>query len=82
MKLKVIVIPQPQVLDPQGQTVKKALHHMGHTNVRGTTVGRYLEFELEPGIDAEAAKESLKRIAVRANIFNPVMEDCRIEIGE
>jgi len=78
MKAKIIITPKRAVLDPQGKTVQNALAQMGHTNVAGVHVGKYLEIELT-GTDREAARQALDEACHRF-LSNPVIEDYQLVI--
>ena len=79
MKARLIITPKKAVLDPQGKTVQNALEHMGYTGVTAVHVGKYLEIDLEPGTDREAARTALNDAAHKF-LSNPVIEDYRLEI--
>lgn len=79
MKAKIVITPKKAVLDPQGKTVQSALEHMGYQNVTGVHVGKYIEIDLAPGTQAEAAKAAIDEACHRF-LSNPVIEDYRLEI--
>jgi phosphoribosylformylglycinamidine synthase subunit PurS len=79
MKAKLVITPKKAVLDPQGKTVENALTHMGYQGVTGVHVGKYVEIDLAPGTDREAARAALDE-AARRFLSNPVIEDYRLEI--
>jgi len=79
MKAKIIITPKKAVLDPQGKTVQNALEHMGYQGVTGVHVGKYLEIDLAPGTDREAARRTLNDAAHKF-LSNPVIEDYRLEM--
>ena len=81
MKAKIIITPKKAVLDPQGKTVQNALEHMGYTGVTAVHVGKYLEIELAPGTDREAARQALDDAAHKF-LSNPVIEDYKLEITD
>ncbi len=72
MKAKITILPKPSVLDPQGSAVAAALAQMGHGEVAGTRVGRYIELEL--GRDTPQVREGVRQ-ACRDFLSNPVIED-------
>ena len=45
MRATVLVRPKPGILDPQGQAVASALHHLGF-DVGDARVGRLVELDL------------------------------------
>ncbi len=79
MKAKIIITPKQAVLDPQGKVVENTLIHMGYQGVTGVHVGKYVEIDLAPGTDREAAKAALNEAAHKF-LSNPVIEDYRLEI--
>ena len=79
MKARIIITPKKAVLDPQGKTVQTALEHMGYTGVTAVHVGKYLEIDLAPGTDREAARTALNDAAHKF-LSNPVIEDYKLEI--
>ena len=81
MKIKFVVTPQKQVVHPPSVTVKSALHQMGHSDVTTLTLGRFVELEVTDSSWPSATSDELRKLAIKANIFNPVIEDCRVEVG-
>jgi phosphoribosylformylglycinamidine synthase subunit PurS len=77
MKARVFVSPKTTVLDPQGQTIRGALHGLGHASIEDVRQGKFFEIELAAGDRAAAAKE-MDEIA-RDVLSNPVIEDYRVE---
>jgi phosphoribosylformylglycinamidine synthase len=45
------------VLDPQGQAVTGALHHMGNNEVKDVRIGKYIELRLDTASKEEAEKK-------------------------
>jgi phosphoribosylformylglycinamidine synthase subunit PurS len=78
MKAKIIITPKKAVVDPQGNTVRSALSHMGYDSVTAVHVGKYLELELT-GEDRETARSRLEEACHRF-LSNPLIEDYRLEI--
>ncbi len=74
MKAKVYVTLKREVLDPQGDAVRRALTAQGFDRVERVRVGKFIEIELTgDGGDDELAKMCERLLA------NPVIEDFRIE---
>ncbi len=69
------------VLDPQGQTIRRALAGMGHGAIASVRQGKYFEIELEPGTDRAKAEAEIDQIA-RDVLANPVIEEYRVEFGD
>ncbi len=79
MKARVHVSLKPSVLDPQGQTITKALHSLGHNEILDVRQGKYFDIELDPSISKEALALKLHSITVEV-LSNPVIEDFQIEV--
>ena len=72
VKVNVIVKPKEAVLDPQGNTVRDAMRHLGMPEVRSVRIGKYMEIEIEGnGDDVEKRLHGL----CRDLLSNPVIED-------
>lgn len=80
MKARVFVTLKPDVLDPQGQAIQKALRSLGHEGVRDVRQGKLFEIELDE-LDANTARERLEKLADQL-LANTVIEDYKVEIGE
>jgi phosphoribosylformylglycinamidine synthase len=81
MKATVYVRLKQEVLDPQGDAVKRALGTLGFAGVRGVRVGKLIELELEP--DETRSPEDLKRALGRMAedlLANLVIEDYEIRV--
>ena len=74
MKAHVYVTLKRTVLDAQGQTVADALRRMDYKNVTDVRQGKYFLLTIEDGIDPEAARVEIERIA-REVLTNPVIEE-------
>ena len=79
MKATVLVRLKSEVLDPQGDAVRRALGKLGFEGVKGVRVGKLIELELE---DATAGKDLQARLAKMADemLANPVIEDFEIKV--
>lgn len=71
MRARVLVRPKQGILDPQGQTVERALKALGFEGVRNVSVGRLIELELE---DPAQLPEMCNRL-----LANPLIEDWEVE---
>ena len=80
MKATVVVRLKPEVLDVQGDAVRRALGKLGFEGVDAVRVGKIIEIE----IDAEHAKApDLKaRLQKMADemLANPVIEDYEVRL--
>jgi phosphoribosylformylglycinamidine synthase PurS subunit len=72
MKAKVIVMPKPSILDPQGVAVRDAMRHHGLPGAKSVRVGRMIEVEVDGASEAQ-----LHEIA-REMLSNPVIEDYQL----
>ncbi|MDI6846223.1 MAG: phosphoribosylformylglycinamidine synthase subunit PurS [Candidatus Saccharicenans sp.] len=80
MKVRILVTLKESVLDPQGQTVRNALHTLGYHQVRDVRQGKVFEIELE-GSSREEAEKIVPEIADRV-LANPIIEKFTWEILE
>lgn len=78
MKVRVLVSFKDSVLDPQGQTVKNALHTLGYEFVRDVRQGKVFEIELD-GISQEEVKKLVPEISDKV-LANPIIEKFSFEI--
>lgn len=79
MKAKVYVNLKSGVLDPQGKAIQHSVELLGFTGISDVRQGKYFEISLEPGVDNQAARESVEKMA-REVLSNPIIEDYRVEI--
>ncbi len=77
MKATVLVRLKPEVLDPQGDAVRRALGTLGVSGVRDVRIGKIVEIELEDGLPADEVRARLASMA-DAILANPVIEDYEI----
>ena len=66
MKVRILVSFKESVLDPQGQTVKNALHTLGYGFIKDVRQGKVFELELE-GISQEEAEKVIPKISDKAS---------------
>jgi len=81
MKATVLVRLKSEVLDPQGDAVRRALGKLGFEGVKGVRVGKLIEIELDDAA-AGAGGELKARLEKMADemLANPVIEDFEIRI--
>jgi len=75
---RVYVTLKPTVNDPQGLTVRDAVHSLGFSNIASVRVGKYLELRLAAD-DAETARAQVDEVC-RKLLANPVIEDYRFDL--
>jgi phosphoribosylformylglycinamidine synthase len=78
MKFRVFVSLKPTVLDPQGQTICRALNGMGHSSIADVRQGKYFDITVAEGVSREQAEREIEQIAQDV-LANPVIEDYRVE---
>ncbi|HEY4677961.1 MAG TPA: phosphoribosylformylglycinamidine synthase subunit PurS [Candidatus Angelobacter sp.] len=81
MKAYVTVMLKTTVLDPQGKTIHGALKKMGYKGVDAVRQGKFFELNLDGGLDKNAAKAEVERIA-KDVLTNPVIEEFSYRIEE
>jgi phosphoribosylformylglycinamidine synthase subunit PurS len=82
MKATIVVRLKPEVLDPQGDAVRRALARLGFDGVKDVRIGKIIEIELD---DARAAPADLgPRLGRMADelLANPVIEDYEVKTPE
>ena len=80
-KATVLVRLKTEVLDPQGDAVKRALDKLGFEGVKGVRIGKLIEIDLgdTPVGDQAALKSRLEKMADEM-LANPVIEDFEIRV--
>jgi phosphoribosylformylglycinamidine synthase len=70
LRARVLIRPKEGILDPQGQTVERALPALGFEGVSDVRVGRLVELEVPDIAEVEAMCEKL--------LANPLVEDYEV----
>lgn len=76
VRARVDVMLKPEIADPQGATIERALPSLGWDNVSNVRVGKHLELELEGASDDEL-RDQLEEMC-RRFLANPVIESYEI----
>lgn len=76
-KFKVIVKLKDGVLDPQGETVRRAIEHLGYRGVSQVRIGKYVEINAEENVTSQEIEEIADRL-----LANPVIETYEIFMEE
>ena len=71
MRARVLIRPKAGILDPQGQTVERALPALGFDGVSNVHVGRLVELDVDDPSQVAAMCEKL--------LANPLIEDYEIQ---
>jgi phosphoribosylformylglycinamidine synthase subunit PurS len=77
-RVVVSVMPKPEILDPQGKAVHKALPRLGFTGVSDVRQGKRFELEVEGDLTDDRLAE-IHELAERL-LSNPVIEDYQVEV--
>ncbi len=77
---KIYVTLKPTVNDPQGLTIKGALHNLGFTKVTSVRMGKYLEVKLGEN-ERSRAQDQVEEMC-RKLLANPVIENYSFELQE
>lgn len=75
---KVFISFKPAVNDPEGLTIRGALHSLGYEAVGSVRAGKYFQIEIESEDERQAAaivEEMCERL-----LANPVMERYEFEV--
>jgi phosphoribosylformylglycinamidine synthase len=70
LKARVLIRPKEGILDPQGQTVERALPALGFEGVSDVRIGRLVELDVPDIAEVEAMCEKL--------LANPLVEDYEV----
>ncbi|KAA9376112.1 phosphoribosylformylglycinamidine synthase subunit PurS [Microbispora cellulosiformans] len=74
------VMLKPEILDPQGQAIARALPRLGFSGVSEVRQGKRFELELDGPAD-EAALSEVRKMA-ETLLANTVIEDFAISVAE
>ena len=75
---RVYVTLKPTVNDPQGLTIRGALHDLGFREVETVRAGKYLELKVKTA-DRQEAERQVEEMC-RQLLANPVIEEYRFEL--
>jgi phosphoribosylformylglycinamidine synthase subunit PurS len=78
VKVTVNVTRRPEIADPQGATVHRALNDLGYHGVRSVRVDRTVHMEVDGG-EPEAVRAEVVRMCEQL-IANPVLEDFEVVV--
>lgn len=77
-RVVVDVMPKPEILDPQGQAIQKALGRLGFDTVAAVRQGKRFEVEIDGEVDA-AALAKVEQMA-ETLLANTVIEEFTVHI--
>jgi phosphoribosylformylglycinamidine synthase subunit PurS len=75
---KVYITLKPTVNDPQGLTIRGALHNLGFASVEDVRAGKYIEIRIKEN-DLAKAKEQANEMCLKL-LANPVIENYRFDL--
>jgi len=77
---KVYITLKPTVNDPQGLTIRGALHMLGFKSVEEVRAGKYIEIKIHEK-DLEKARSEAQDMCKKL-LANPVIENFRFELEQ
>ncbi|WP_394833982.1 phosphoribosylformylglycinamidine synthase subunit PurS [Pendulispora rubella] len=82
MKATVVVRLKSEVLDPQGDAVRRALGTLGFEGVKNVRIGKIVEIEIDEA-HSKDPKDLTERLAKMSDemLANPVIEDYEVKLG-
>ena len=78
MKVTVEITRRPEIADPQGTTIQRALHDLGYNEVMSVRVDRVIHLEVD-GDDPAVVQGRVEEMC-RQLLANPVLEDFSVEV--
>lgn len=78
MKVTVVVRRRPEISDPQGTTVARALSDMGFAGVGRVRINKEIELDVE-GDDPVEVEQRVTEMCERL-LANPVMDDFEVRV--
>ena len=81
MKADIYVSLKKTVLDPQGETIRRALQGLGFREVEAVRQGKHFQIQLASHLTPEQARQQVERIA-REVLTNPVIEEFSYRLEE
>jgi phosphoribosylformylglycinamidine synthase len=78
MRVTVTIDRRPEIADPEGTTVKRALHDLGFVETTSVRMDRVIHMDVE-GDDPEMVRSRVMDMC-RQLLANPVLEDFEVEV--
>lgn len=78
-KVSVVVMPKPEVLDPQGRAVLGALKSLGFHEVSDCRMGKVIRLAIA-GVSDAADLRAMATEMAKALLANPVTEDFDVSV--
>ena len=74
------ITPREGILDPQGETISRALGNLGYEGIASVRAGRLVRIEIEAAT-ADDARGEVERMCEEL-IANPTIEDYVVQVRE
>jgi len=78
--VQIRVTPRPGILDPEGETIGRALGALGYEGASNVRAGRLITLRLDAP-DADTARTAAAEMCERL-IANPIIEDYTVQVEE
>lgn len=78
MKVTVTINRRPEIADPEGTTVERALHDLGYTETSAVRMDRVIHLEVE-GDDPSRVRSRVEEMCKQV-LANPVLEDFEVQV--
>jgi phosphoribosylformylglycinamidine synthase subunit PurS len=79
MKVAVMILPKPEVLDTQGRAVQNTLTQQGY-ELKGCRIGKYIVVDIDTQNEKAALKEAEKM--AQSVLHNNLIETYQVELIE
>ncbi|MCI0544005.1 MAG: phosphoribosylformylglycinamidine synthase subunit PurS [Actinobacteria bacterium] len=79
MKVTVVINRRPEIADPEGTTVRRALHELGFTEVAEVRMDRVIHLDVDDD-DQDRVRDRVDAMCSRL-LANPVLEDYLVVLG-
>lgn len=79
MKVAININRRPEIADPEGTTVQRALHDLGFDEVAQVRMDRVIHLEVD-GDDPDVVRARVEEMCRRI-LANPVLEDFEVEVA-
>lgn len=79
MRVTVTINRRPEIADPEGTTVMRALHDLGYDEAVSVRMDRVIHMEVE-GTDRDTVRKRVEAMCSEM-LANPVLEDFEVEVA-
>ncbi len=74
------ITPRGGILDPEGETIARALDNLGYEGIQSVQAGRLIRLDIEAASE-EAAQASVEKMCEEL-IANPIIEEYVVHVRE